>query len=569
MTARPGLPAASLERWRLLVLASRPSDYTEMSELARALAGRGHQLSLIYFYSPTDPGSKAIINSLGVLGRTPGLAAQAADIDDVQRGQGRPGDPSAPITALPSQVTEVGLYHLVLALRDRVLGRERALALRRQFPTVRRIFPVVYKVARLVDVVRSLPEGFRIAWRAANEDVARQRGLWVRVRVFLSGPKVMADAAFMEHVYRRFLAFFSETIHARAIDAVLIPEDIVGNLWPVAIKAGHDAGIPTIVLPYTLANREEALQSLRDQPPFHTKKNQIAALLHPKWRLVERGADLVRLPSAHIFAHERLDIAPPDPWMMNSGRADVVCVDSRASFDYFQAGGIPAGQMRIIGSPSQDEMFRRRQNRAGHLETLRSELSLSGSKPVLLVSGCPNQLASPVPFCEFRSIGDLALFVGDSLAPLGAHYHLIVRPHPNYPEFGPMLEKFGFVSTMLPTASLVPLADLFVAFASATIRWAIASAVPTVNYDVFHYGYGDFASARGVASVDASTSFRDLVHSLTPGSPAYGALAEQIRSDSAQWSMMDGQSVTRLETEIHAARARLTPPPGLRSAMSK
>jgi hypothetical protein len=545
------------EPLRLLVLASRPSDYTEMSELARALAARGHRPSLIYFYAPTDPGSEAIIRNLQILAQTPGVSAQAVDIDDVQRGQARHGD--APMAgAQPSQAAEVGLYRLVLALRDRVLGRRMALALRRHLPTVRRIFPVVYKIARLVDVIRNLPAGIRMAWGAVNQGLAFSRAwpLHVRILVLFKGPKVMADAAFMEHVYRRFLAFFQETLASTRTDALLIPEDIVGNLWPVAIKAGHEAGVPTVVFPYTLANKEEAFQSLKDQPSYQTDRNQIAVMLYPRWRLVERGADLVRLPSAHIFAHERLGIAPPDPWMMNSGFADAIGVDSKASYDYFLAGGIPAEQMRIVGSVSQDQMFDRRQKRAAHLDTLRSELKLSGSKPVLLVSGCPNQLAAAVPFCEFTTIGEVATHVGESLAPLAAHYHLVVRAHPNFPEFGAMLQRFGIASTMSPTASLVPLADVFVAFASATIRWAIACGIPTVNYDVFHYGYGDFAAAKGVATVAGGSEFRSLVRTLVPGADPVRTLAANADEDREHWSVMDGGSLARIEDEIYQARTR-------------
>ena len=46
---------------------------------------------------------------------------------------------------------------------------------------------------------------------------------------------------------------------------------------------------------------------------------------------------------------------------MNSGAADRILVDSRASFEYFRAGGIPAGQMVIVGSVSQDRMHGLRQ----------------------------------------------------------------------------------------------------------------------------------------------------------------------------------------------------------------
>jgi hypothetical protein len=327
-------------------------------------------------------------------------------------------------------------------------------------------------------------------------------------------------------------------------------------VWPVAIRAGHDAGIPTLVLPYTLANREEAIQSLKDAAHYQTRANRVAAELYPRWRYRQGGIDIVRLPSGHIFAHEDLGIAPPDPWMMNSGYSDKVLVDSRASLDYFLAGDIPRQQLELVGSVSQDRMFDLRQNRSAHLARLRTELGLTGARPLLLISGCPNQLTAPVPFCEFKTIEDVAAFVGASVAPLAEHFHLVVRPHPNFVEFGEMLGRFGVRATTAPTASLVPLADVFVAFASATIRWAVACAVPTVNYDVFHYGYGDFASARGVTSVQQSGDFQALVRSLTPASAALRSLAARAETDSAQWSMMDGRSLERIESEIQQARQR-------------
>jgi hypothetical protein len=356
--------------------------------------------------------------------------------------------------------------------------------------------------------------------------------------------------------YERFAAFFRQSLVNRRIEAILIPEDIVGSVWPVAIHAGHDAGIPTLVLPYTLANREEAIQSLKGAPHYQTHPNRVAAALYPRWRYREGSIDIVRLPSGHIFAHEDLGISPADPWMMNSGYSDRVLVDSRAAFEYFLAGGVSQEQLQVVGSVSQDRMFELHQGRAEHLARLRRELSLSGSKPMLLISGCPNQLSATVPHCEFKTIDEVAQFVGESVAPLASSYHLVARPHPNFTDFGRMLEPFGVTTTELPTSSLVPLADVFVAFASATIRWAIACATPTVNYDVFHYGYGEFAAAKGVASVSGSVEFRELVRSLVPGAPAYQALAAKARHDSAEWSVMDGRSIERIEQEIHAARSK-------------
>ena len=261
--------------------------------------------------------------------------------------------------------------------------------------------------------------------------------------------------------------------------------------------------------------------------------------------------DLVRMPAAHVFVHEWLGLSPPDPWMMNSGYSKRICVDSQASFDYFSRAGIPTEQLTITGSHSQDQLASVLREKELRLQALRSQLGLVGEKPVLLVSGCPNQLAGEVPACEFESMQALAEHVGGALKSLEPYYHLVVRPHPNYQEFGSMLQAFGVPTSLAPTAELVPLCDLFLAFASATIRWASACGIPTVNYDVFNYGYGDFAASKGVTTVSTSTDFLALMADMKPESKRYRELCSFAQTDAAYWSVMDGQGVQRIEAVLN------------------
>ena len=547
-------------RLRLLAIASRPSDYVEMADLARALDGRGHEIALLYLYSRDDPSSARVIEQMNALTNDTAVTGAAVEVTELPAMfpelRSQPDGTSPPVSAAADQASRPGAARpadeaATNALRSVALwARRRGLNI---YPKNTIVGRAAYGATRVIDALRDrerLAEARRLLSNVRRR--LRELPFWWRFEAVFRIHQAAATVLY----YRRYAAFFADSIAQRQFHALLIPEDIVGNVWPVAIRAGHEAGIPTLVLPYTLANREEAIQSLKDAVHYQTRPNRVAAAWYPKWRFRNDGIDIVRLPSGHIFAHEDLDIAPPDPWMMNSGYSDRILVDSRASFEYFRAGDIPAEQMAIVGSVSQDRMFELRRNRDGALQSLRAELGVMDTRPLLLISGCPNQLSGPVPFCEFTSIEDLARFVGECVAPLAAHYHLVVRPHPNFIEFGDMLQPFAVRTTMAPTASLVPLADLFVAFASATIRWAIACAIPTVNYDVFHYGYGDFAAARGVASVSGSAEFRELARSLAPGAPRLTSLAEHARADSAKWSMMDGRSLARIAREIVLARAR-------------
>jgi hypothetical protein len=241
---------------------------------------------------------------------------------------------------------------------------------------------------------------------------------------------------------------------------------------------------------------------------------------------------------------------------MNSGYASAICVDSKASHTYFERAGIAASALVVTGSVSQDKLFTAMQAKSEQLQVLRQELGLLGNKPLLLISGCPNQLAGKVPHCEFATMKEVADHLGQSLAALASTYHLVVRPHPNFMAFGEMLQPWGIVSTNISTACLVPLADVFVAFASATIRWSVACAVPTINYDIFNYGYDDFSSAKGVVTVTNAAEFEDVILIIQPESDAYRRLKTLIAEDSADWSMMDGRGVERIEAVIEAALSK-------------
>ena len=520
---------------KLLAITSRASDFVELSELAVELDRRGHHVRLLHVY----PESARVYHEstfaavVALHEEHPGIEAECVQVETIskpRRAKSREGKDAAVAKRGPPR-----------ALRQRMLYAI-GMFLARHSPRNHRYF-------------QRLPHrGQELVSRVAAGFVALLRmilypGVTARI-VAPPAVKQLLMALPMLRFYRRFLVFFTAEIRAHGIEALLLPEDVVGYTWPVAIKAGHNLGIPSLVFPYTLANRQEPLRSLRDEPLFQTRNSPAVPRLFPKWRWKDADVDLIRMPFEHIYAHEFLRVAPPDPWTMNSGYSNRICVDSPAAYDFFKEAGIPESKMEVTGSASQDRMHALKVRKAEALAQLRRELALDGEKPLLLVSGCPEQLTGPVPACEFRTMSEIAAFVGQCLQPLGERYHLVVRPHPNYSQFGAMLEPFGFANTQRPTASLVPVADLFIAFASSTIRWAISSGVPTVNYDVFHYGYGEYAEAGGVLSLQKKDDFRVETARLLPASAAYRELAARIAADSARWSMMDGHCVDRIEAAI-------------------
>jgi hypothetical protein len=513
--------ADKLPRMTLLLVASSPSDLTELEGTARALARRGHRISLAYFYS----GSSRQVHATS-LEKLRAIRHSEPDIETISINVDR-------------RLAEI-LAHLRNAQKP-AKQRESASAPHRGEP------PPWF------DRLRS--------WMRANGSLQIYHRFLTVVRamrrvlsrfMMLRTPTLYAGLVTVPllRIYKSYASMFDTILSLRDYQAIVVPEDVVGPFWPSLIKTGLRHRIPTVILPYTLANREEAFKSLRSHVDFQTRNNRLAAFVYPAWRMRQDGYDIVRMPAGHIFVHALLGIAPPDPWMMNSGRARMICVDSQASLDYFLRAGIPADQLQVTGSVSQDQLAQTLRDKATGLRILRDQLGGADNKPLLLISGCPNQLAGAVPHCEFKDMAAVAQHLSEALRPLADHYHVVVRPHPNYPEFGKFMQSHGVSVSLLPTVELVPLCDLFIAFASATIRWAAACGIPTVNYDIFHYGYSDFAANKGVVTVSASGDFTSLLAQLRPDSTTYREARARSESDAAYWSVMDGRGLERIEGVI-------------------
>lgn len=472
-----------------LVVAQRPSDYVEMRRCALALSARGWRMIMVYHCIYLDEENKRhILEEIEEMvrdGRLAGSHVFRTVQRVVRRRAGR-----APAAAEPTEITAWTRANLFLRrLRYRLLRP-------------------------LTDVVRPL-----------------------------------AVALFNIRLYLRRLPEYDALMRQFRPDALILPEDVVGLVTPLIIKAGHRHGVPSLILPYTIANQQEAFQSLKSQPNYQLARlaNRLCGLLWPRWVMRQDGHALIRLPAPHVIGHVLTGTAPPDPWMMNSGFANAIAVENEAMRDYYRAAGIPETRMRVVGAIYDDHLAGFLLDRPRALAALRSELGIANERPLLVIGGCPDQTGSCPPGFEFADMREFGVALARALRPLADSYQILFRPHPNFLEFAGVMEEAGIRATTVDTARLVALADVYVAFASATIRWAIACGVPTVNYDVFHYAYADFVGVEGVVNVDSYPDFAARLAELAPGSPALAALKDGARRSAPRWGRLDGRSVDRIE----------------------
>ncbi|MGM4906775.1 hypothetical protein AB8B21_03085 [Tardiphaga sp. 866_E4_N2_1] len=335
----------------------------------------------------------------------------------------------------------------------------------------------------------------------------------------------------------------------RQYSALVMSEDNVELDTFVWISVARRRRVKSIVLPYTISNTAEFAESYLHHAPSQVSmswQNRITAALFPHWSLRYKQRHFLRTSYAKVVATEALGLAPPNPWLLNSGAIDVIAVESPAMQDYYRAAGIPDRQLAVVGSLTDDVLAQVAQERAARRAALDLEFGFVADQPMVLAALPPDQNTYDRPGSEFADFADLIGFWGKALAGISG-WNVLVRPHPKTRlQTLAALRECGVAISYRDTAELVPLCDLYVASVSATIRWAIACGKPVVNYDVYQYGYRDYEAARGVTLVTTRADFIAALGSLTSDPVHLSEQAEIQRCDSKRWAVLDSSSGRRM-----------------------
>jgi len=344
-------------------------------------------------------------------------------------------------------------------------------------------------------------------------------------------------------------AVCESVLKQRPYVAVVMSEDNIELDTAIWIAVARRHKIKSIVVPYTISNATEFAESYVGSAPYQigaNDHNRLVSQLFPAWVLRYKGCEFLRTDFAKILALESLGLTPPEPWVLNSGYADAIAVESAAMYDYYRTAGIPARQLVNTGSLPDDVMAGALAEVPLRRRSILQEFGLQDDKPLLLCALPPDQNTYDRPGCEFINFDDLLEFWGDCLKAIMG-WNIIVRPHPKTtPERIDSLRQRGLPVSYADTATLIPLCDLYVASVSATIRWAISCAKPVINYDVYQYGYKDFEALRGVSLVNTRAEFCERLLHVTRNEGERAALAAAQKVAAPRWGRLDGLSGWRL-----------------------
>jgi len=346
-----------------------------------------------------------------------------------------------------------------------------------------------------------------------------------------------------------------QILRRRMIDLVVLGGDMVGYDTAAVIDASHRHGIPVGIVPSTMSNGLEQAEIYFDNPRHGMRSwlSRHVGRRYPNWLYRHKGRELLRESGARALAMEWLGLAPPLPWIFNSGKADAVMVESAAMLDYYRVAGLSAEPLTVTGSPSDDAIAGILSDTTRRKQELCARLGLAPERPILLTALPPDFLyvKGGRPQCDFQNYGDLVRFWIDSIGAVSG-FNKVICLHPSVdPDSMRSLETSDMRLARARTAELVPLCDVYVASVSSTIRWAIACAKPVINYDVYRYRYTDYLGLKGVITIEEQSQFLDVLRRMTSDAAFRNEIAERQEAEAPQWGNFDGKARQRIAALLH------------------
>lgn len=333
-------------------------------------------------------------------------------------------------------------------------------------------------------------------------------------------------------------------------DLIVLPEQNCGYGHEVLIAWSRQSGVPILVLPYTMAGRQEWAASFSERAGCQVRGalRRLLAKAFPEWVYDYKGSRLI-LPLQWMFSCEYLGCPPAIPWVTNSGPDVVVAADNVFVLEFYQREGVDTSDWAVVGSLAEDRLHRAMQERIAIRERIASRLGLDPRLPLILIGLPPDQfdmgLAEGVEFADYRSLAEFIVRATTEVA--GKNYHVLVNLHPRirrddvaYIEAGSARIVDG------PIEEILPAAHIYISVASATIRWAVACEVPVINYDAYRYDYRDYHGLEGVVDVKTQEQFKQKVAAVVRDEVYRERLLRAQAADSERLFRIDGKAEERI-----------------------
>lgn len=318
---------------------------------------------------------------------------------------------------------------------------------------------------------------------------------------------------------KRFLFSLTSLLKQEKPSLIAFAEENLFYNSHLLIQTTQRLKIPTVIIPFTIANTLEWAET------FYYDKNcdaqfgyrRVLATAFPNWTLNHRNKKMI-LPAIHVIGCEYHGTTPKIPWLINSGNADALAAESQFMYDYYVRAGIDKSKLRLTGALSDDILFNALENRASYRTDFANRFNIKLKNKIILIGIPPDQLGSGIrDGCEFNNYNNLVKFMVETVTSnIQNEYSVLINLHPRVQKDSlNWIEDTGAKIVDTPIETAIPLADLYIAVTSATVRLAMSCGIPVINYDAYYYNYDDFVDVSEVYEAKSKQQYTSYVEKLT------------------------------------------------------
>jgi hypothetical protein len=378
--------------------------------------------------------------------------------------------------------------------------------------------------------------------------------MWANVVLAARG-----DQADRLHKLRAILA--SQLGRTRRLLASLRPAAMVagedGISAPLAVHAAaRHAGVPVVVVPFGYGVRrdlETALDAKAARGELVTATGRWAGRIRslaPQWIKTGAHAGALMYEEDYVVAAESLGITLRDAWIIHGGFANRLCVESAQMQRVYRDEGVPEAKLAMTGTPYCDLMVRALERQPAARGALRQPRRITAGITRVLVSWPPSYHADRAQFSEFPTYRDMSVAIlGWLQRQPGCDVRVSLHPATSPADRAALIDA-GVVLTDEYVIELIPQHDVFITYFSSTIRWAVATGKPVINFDLYKLELHVYDAAPGVLRVSSLAEFQRVMTELITSDDVFAAVANRQIAVAPEWGALDGQSTQRIAGEI-------------------
>lgn len=335
-------------------------------------------------------------------------------------------------------------------------------------------------------------------------------------------------------------------------DLIVLGGDITGHDTCICIKEAHRFNIKVVTLTLIMANGKDPAHFFVSNKSYLLDNpiNKLTGLIFKKWVFNYKGTKLLRLPSAYVWYYKLKGIEPPLPWVHNSGYSDAIFLEGKEWKDYYIKSGLNENKLYITGSYNHDLLYAKNQNKTELKQELYKKYNFDTTKKLIIIALHPEKYMNGIT--DFEENADK---LNDYWIPLlkGTNCNIIGCPHPSCDiNYYKKYESDNFKIYDGYTIDIIGLCDIFITNFSSTIKWAIMSGIPVINYDLTLGGYDYYNNTPGVITIENRRDFETQLNRLTTDESYYNDIMQKQLKKSQDWGVLDGKAGERILAQLNS-----------------